>query len=442
MKSSLLVSALAAGLLCAPARADNAKAALRVLREECIGCHKPGKAKGGLILNTREKLMVGGDSGASVLIGKGNSSLLVEVLLKDGDPHMPPKKQLSSEAVASVRQWIDEGAKWDATVFDELPTVKPVQLGKLPNNYRPALAIGLSGDQTRLAVARGESVEIHDLSKPDRPVIQSLHGHVEAIQSLAWSIDGQRLATGGFRSFKLWDVANGRETKSLTSSLIGNITGLLFTLDGKQILAADGEAGVSGFIHRIDAITGKILGNWKAHDDVIYGMRLSVDGSLLATGSADKLARIWTVTDGKLNGTYEGHTNHVLGVAFDKDASRLATASADKEVKVWDVKTRGQEVTLGNKKLAFTAVDWSSKAEGLVIITEKGDGSLFGELVRHTGVRYGGDNAKERRLERASQGLYCAVISADGKTIYGGGYNGTVYVWDSTGKITARLRGL
>ena len=78
----------------------------------------------------------------------------------------------------------------------------------------------------------------------------------------------------------------------------------------------------------------------------------------------------------------------------------------------------------------------------MVIITEKGDGSLFGELVRHTGVRYGGDNAKERRLERASEGLYCAVISADGKTIYGGGYNGTVYVWDSTGKITARLRGL
>ena len=440
MRFTLFVLATLA--LTTAAQADSAKAALRVLRDECIGCHKPGKAKGGLILNTREKLMVGGDTGPSVVVGKGSTSFLVEVLLKDGDPHMPPKKQLSSEAISSVQKWIDEGTKWDASVFDELPTVKPVQLGKLPSNYQPALAIGLTSDQTRLAVARGESVDIHDLSKPERPIIQTLNGHVEAIQSLAWSPDGQQLATGGFRLFRLWDVANGREIKALSSSLVGNITALCFTQDGKQILAADGEAGVSGFIHRIDATTGKILGTWKAHDDVIYGMELSPDGKLLATGSADKLARIWTVADGKLNGTYEGHTNHVLGVAFDKSASRLATASADKEVKVWDVKSRGQEATLGNKKLAFTSVDWASKAEGLVIITEKGDGSLFGELVRHTGVRYGGDAAKEKKLERADEGLYCAVISADGKTIYGGSHNGTVYVWDSAGKITARLRGL
>ena len=48
MKSALfLMSALVA---CQFTHADETKAAMRVLRDECISCHKPGKAKGGLLL--------------------------------------------------------------------------------------------------------------------------------------------------------------------------------------------------------------------------------------------------------------------------------------------------------------------------------------------------------------------------------------------------------
>jgi hypothetical protein len=54
--------------------------ALRVLRDECIGCHKPGKAKGGLLLTTREKMLLGGDEGAVVEPGKPDQSPLVTLL--------------------------------------------------------------------------------------------------------------------------------------------------------------------------------------------------------------------------------------------------------------------------------------------------------------------------------------------------------------------------
>lgn len=425
-------------LVLASASSADDKAAMRVLRDECIGCHKPGKAKGGLILNTREKMMKGGDSGASVVEGKGTESFLYEVLLEDGDPHMPPKKQLDKEQIAAVKSWIDSGAKWDASVFDELPPVKPVALGKLPEGYEPVLALTLSPDETKLAVTRAAGVDIYDLGKPERPLLQHLSGHTEAIQSIAWSPDGKWIATGGFRSLKLWDVETWREVKALSQSLVGNITSLVFTADSKQLLASDGEAGVSGFIHRVESETGKLLGTWKAHDDSIYGMKLSPDGKSLATGSADKLARTWNVADGKLIATYEGHTNHVLAVAFDKDAKRLATCSADKEVKVWDVKSREQDVMLGDKKTPYTALVWSADGSALVAVNDKGAGSVYRDLVKHDGAQRS-DTGKERKLETAAEMIYSLAVTKDGKTIFGGSHSGLVYVWKDDGKVTAKL---
>ena len=421
------------------AAAADPKPAMRVLRDECIGCHKPGKAKGGLIVNTREKMMKGGDSGDAVLAGQGAKSLLYSVLKEDGDPHMPPKKQLSGEQIAAVKKWIDEGATWDATVFDELPQVKPVAVGKLPEGFEPVMALALAPDDKQLAVTRGSNVDVYHFSKPERPLLQHLSGHAEVIQSIAWSDDGKWLATGGFRSLKLWDVATWREVKALSTSLVGNITALVFTSDSKQLLAADGEPGVSGFVHRIESETGKLLGSWKAHDDVIYGMRKSFDGKWLATGAADKLARVWSVADGKLFSAYEGHTNHVLGVAFDKDASRLATASADREVKVWDVKSKEQEVSLGDKRVVFTSVAWTPDGGALVTVTDKGTGSVYRDLIKHDGTQRS-DTGKERKLESASEMLYCVAITKDGKSVFAGGHSGLVYVWSSdSGKLSAKL---
>lgn len=412
--------------------------AMRVLRDECIGCHKPGKAKGGVILTTREKMMKGGENGGVVIEGKGADSSLVKVLGKKGDPHMPPKKQLTDAQIASVKAWIDAGAAWDATVFDEPPPVQPVSLSPMPKTYQPVLALTLSPDEKLLAVARANDLVVYDLSKASHPVDQVLHGHTEAIQSVAWSPDGQWLVTGGFRTLKVWDVSTWREVKSLGSALIGNVTALAIAPDNATLFAADGEPGVSGFIHRVAFAEGKWLGTWKAHDDVIYSLRLSADGRLLASGSADKLARAWTTADSKLAGTYEGHTNHVLGVAFNKDASDLATAGADKEVKVWDVKSHEQDITLGDKRIAFTSLVWTADGKALIAFTDKGGGAIYTDLIKHTGGERS-ESAKVKKLEAVNQMLNCAAATKDGKSIFAGAQDGFVYLWDDAGKNAGKI---
>lgn len=429
MKIAHLLIALV-GLLVSAQAADS-KAALRLLRDECLGCHKPGKAKGGLLLTTHEKMMQGGDSGLAIVPGKAEQSLLYQLLLPDADPQMPPKKALSSEALAVIRAWIDAGAVWDSTVFDEAPKPRLVKLSGLPETYRPVLSLALSPDNQSLAVARGATVFVFDLSRPERPVKSKLEGHVEAIQSLAWTSDGRYLVSGGFQKLILWDVQLQAPAKILEGTLMGNITAVAATQ--AHLFAADGEAGGAGFIRKFDLQSGKLMATWKAHEDNVLALRLSSRGDRLLSGGADKLARLWDAESHALMASYEGHTNHVLAVAFNKEATQIATAGADREVKVWDVSSREQDVTLGDKKMVFTGAAWTPDGKSLVIVTDKGSGSVHSELKKHDGAQRS-ETGKTLKLTSVNESLTSVVITDDSKWIYAGSFEGNVHIWDEGGK--------
>ena len=83
-----------------------------LLVERCYDCHSNGaKVKGGLLLDSREGWMAGGDSGAVILPGKSGESLLVEAIgYKNRDLQMPPKNPLSSAEIATLTKWIEMGA--------------------------------------------------------------------------------------------------------------------------------------------------------------------------------------------------------------------------------------------------------------------------------------------------------------------------------------------
>src|SRR5262245_16708318 len=148
-----------------------AREAMRVLKTECFTCHNSEKKKGGLVLVSRERLLEGADNGPVAVSGKPESSLLAKVVLKDADPHMPPKKQLTDAQINIIRDWIKGGLIWNQDALNEEEPIVPVKLGTLPLSYRPVLAIALSWDEKKLAVGRAGSVVIHDTSKTNFPVL-------------------------------------------------------------------------------------------------------------------------------------------------------------------------------------------------------------------------------------------------------------------------------
>src|SRR5947209_18431737 len=125
-KSHILAILVAASLATPLARAAEASSAgidlfekkIRpVLVSECYRCHsaQAEKLKGGLLLDSRQAMLTGGDSGAASVPGDPAKSLLVKAIRGDGkDLSMPPQQQLRAELVADFAQWVKRGPPWPA----------------------------------------------------------------------------------------------------------------------------------------------------------------------------------------------------------------------------------------------------------------------------------------------------------------------------------------
>jgi mono/diheme cytochrome c family protein len=113
-----LLSLAAVMALFAPATfaaTDFAKEIEPILVKRCSECHGPDKQKADLRLDSRTAALKPTKSGKLALVpGKPDESeLLKRVLTDDEDDRMPPKgEKLTAKEVASLRNWISEGATW------------------------------------------------------------------------------------------------------------------------------------------------------------------------------------------------------------------------------------------------------------------------------------------------------------------------------------------
>ena len=85
-----------------------------ILADRCYKCHSrlADKIRGGLMLDTREGMLHGGDTGPAIAPGKPGNSLIIDAIsYKDADLQMPPKgDRLSDQQVADIAEWIKRGA--------------------------------------------------------------------------------------------------------------------------------------------------------------------------------------------------------------------------------------------------------------------------------------------------------------------------------------------
>ena len=110
-----------------------------LLVQHCYECHGE-RSDGGLQLNSREGLLRGGDSGAALIPGDLNASLLIEaVRYKNRDFQMPPQGKLESAQIAALEKWVEMGAPdpREATNSARLPVGMSTAEGREFWSFRP-----------------------------------------------------------------------------------------------------------------------------------------------------------------------------------------------------------------------------------------------------------------------------------------------------------------
>lgn len=454
----------------APVMAEESPDPLAILRKECVNCHTEAKRKGGLLIDSRESLLQGGDTDVAIVPGKAKESLLVELLYPDVEMHMPPKGQLDPREIAAIEKWIDAGAPWDAARWAKLnlPEKKEVTTAPMPAGYAPILAVALSPDRKTLAVGRGGSIEWYRIvpaEKDQTPAFRlestsTSAAHDDAVQSLVFSPDGKRLVSGGFRSVKFWDPASpGKPSREISAPFLGRQTALLFLADGKKLLVADSVPSQLGRIHEITLDPEAVKTFDTAHLDSVFTMTLSADGKRYATTSADKLIVVRDSATHEIVKRLEGHTGYVMTAAFSPTGDRIASAGDDEEIKVWNLET-GKKVGsfASNRSGPLYGLTWlvdpanekrrseekdKEKAAAIntdliVAVPESGKPSAFTELKEHEGEQRS-TGAKERAFETAGTPLFALAFDRETLWTYAGGEDGKLRVWDDKGKIVQTI---
>lgn len=436
-RAYVLLLFLLTSLLMAEESKVNPAQAMGLLKTQCLSCHNSEKKKGGLSLETRNQALKGGDNGSALKVGDATKSALITVLSDAGEAHMPPKKQMPEKQQNLLKAWVNAGAAWDEDAlkkFGELPPVD--KLTSLPENHAPATTLALSANGRWLAAGIGNRVVVRDLNAKDSPVVSTLEGHPDVIQSLTWNSDATRLAAGGYRSVLVWNTSDWTLTNTLSQPLEGRITGIAFLLDNTTLIIADGATSLRGLLHRWKLGDSKPTQTIEAHADNIVSLAISQDGKQVATGAADNLAKVWEASSFKERAKIEGHVGHITALAFSPDGKWLTTGSADKDLKVWDIDSKEMIMLLGDKSSGVNALFWSADASSLTYFTESGRVEKVTELKKHDGVRLAFTSGKQKKLTKLDDVPNAAVMSSDGKTIFAALHGGEVVKIDEKASLT------
>jgi hypothetical protein len=159
----------------------------------------------------------------------------------------------------------------------------------------------------------------------------TLRGHAREVNSVAWSPDGRRLATGSSDcTAKMWDVAGGRDPLNLQGHT-GVVRSVAWSPDGAR-LATGSDDGTT----KVWEVTGgRELLTLEGPTGQVHSVAWSPDGARLATGTGST-AKIWDAAGGRELLTLTGHAGPVRSVAWSPDGRWLATGSYDGAAKVWE----------------------------------------------------------------------------------------------------------
>ncbi|KAI8813629.1 WD40-repeat-containing domain protein [Cladochytrium replicatum] len=254
----------------------------------------------------------------------------------------------------------------------------------------------VSGSKDNQALVWNVDISQEDAEKRILPIGMCL-GHTEAISSLCMSKKGRDffVTASQDRTVKCWDL------KELTAP--------------KKSLVKPGES-----LNELTKV--RSLYTFQAHEKDINTVTVSPNDKVIATGSQDKTAKVWSAADGSLIGTCQGHRRGVWCVEFSPVDQVLATSSGDKTIKLWSLSDYSCLKTFEGHLNSVLKVGFLSA--GMQLVSAGSDG-----LVKVWTIR---TNLCDTTLDNHEDKVWALAVRRDHTGLVSGSADSTITIWKDT----------
>ncbi len=412
---------------------------LPILRKNCLACHNDTDAESDLVLETPETILKGGLEGPAVVPGKPEESLLLALAAKQGEPMMPPEdndagaSDLTPQELAMFAMWIRQGAKGDVAIADET-----IHWKQLPRGVNPIYAAAQSPDGRFVVAGRANRVWVYDVlqgryvdhlvdaSLTDSPVaLNTPLAHLDLIQSLAFSHDGSWIASGGYRTVKLWQrVEAVGDPVQLPRSRIAIVARAERGTLRNTLYVAD----ETGTIHVLTKDQPEPLAVLAGHSGRLTSLAVSPEQVFAASSGTDKTVRLWN--SDHVESDSQAQAAGVNQLAWI-DGNSLAGACDDHVLRIWSVDENGRLATpreMAGHSQPVTAI-LSLGADQIISASQDGN-------IRLRSLKTG-QTQREFNHGAAVRELVATVLP---KRLISAGGNVPAKLWDlESGKLVAEL---
>ncbi len=277
----------------------------------------------------------------------------------------PENKNSSQSLIASgsrgeIKLWDLKNGDLIATL-SEYPWLRAVIVDEV--NY---LAFSPDG-QTLASGGADSTIKMWHLGAKD--LIDIMHKHNGMVRCIAFTPDGRILATGGDdRKIQFWDMTE-RQVMMTLSLEDTAAHSLIFSQDGKTLVTGSYRKIKVWNIstkEELSCIDVELQHSLMGHSHIVSSLALSKNGKILVSASKDKTIKIWHLKRGELIRTIKGHIDRVCAVALSKDEQIIASGSADKTIKLWHLETGELLSTFTGHKDTVTALAFADKGNILV----------------------------------------------------------------------------